>query len=762
MASVVSQSLAPGLSLFYNNPVLINETIPSGQAADDLRDIATASEFQATALVSLEDIKGSRKIFASANLQGSGFVYADDEGDFVFPSFGNVEELTIGKEFSVRLRRPIGVETREASLTITDLDLDVSTLRGLDTDGFWALIFAGDDDFTLNQRIDNEVAGDGRKLKSGDVTAGNDVMTLFESAFQPPINTSSGGFEYDTSAYFGDFFSVGFNATLQGGNDTITGLAPKGVVSGDVEQANGTLTGGNDTLDFSTSTRALTAFGDAVSNATRATGGNDTITGTDLDDVLVGDVGTVEDGAVLFGGDDSLIGGAGDDKLFGDEQLLDGIGTANGGNDRLFGGLGDDTLRGGGGDDDLEGGEGLDRQFGEAGDDFFLLVADTELVAGEIYDGGDGEDEFILFFQGEYDLRNVSLTSIEGIRMGDIAGRTSVRLDSSQINSGDFSPNAIFESLVATGSQERVLVTVNDGSVDLSGFSFIGWENFTDAIEVVGSGQNDTITGSSILDFLHGGDGNDVLDGRGGNDSMGGGLGDDTYLVNSGGDFVFESADSGTDLVRSSVSIKELSRNVENLELLAGKGKAKIGIGNELNNAITGNDANNTLGGDAGRDTLKGLTGNDVISGNSSRDKVFGGGGRDTLKGGSGRDKLFGDNGNDVLTGDGGNDLLRGGKGSDVLNGRSGKDILRGGKGNDTLDGGSGADKFVFTRGDGSDTINRFIAIEDRIQIELGASRFSDLAISQTGGDVEISFRDVTITLTKFEVSDVTEDFFVF
>lgn len=756
MATVISQSLAPGQSMFYNDPLAINGTIPEGATGDDVREIANENEFQATIQLRLTAFKGvltARSVETVAHFQGSGFVYGEDVGDLVFPTAGNINTLIVGTEWGVRVRRPVGVETRESNLTISDLDLDVASLPGLDTDELWSLIFDGDDDFTLNQRVDNEVAGDGRDLNSGNVTGGNDVMRLFETEPQPPLNTTDGSFEYSSTQYFGDFFTVGFSATLQGGNDSISGLAPKDLASGDVERAIGTLTGGNDVMDFSTSTRAVTAFGDAVSNATTATGGNDTITGTDLNDVLVGDVGTVEDGAVLFGGDDSLIGGAGNDQLFGDQRIIDGIGTANGGNDRLFGGLGDDTLRGGGGDDDLEGGAGLDRQFGEGGDDFFLLVDPSELVAGEIYDGGEGTDEFVIFFQGDYDFTSVDLTSVEGVRMGDISGRTTVRLDSSQINSAGFSPDAVFESLVPTGSREFLIVQVTDGSADLSGFSFIGWENFTDVIEVTGSDLNDTIVGTSLTDFLFGRDGDDFLDGRGGNDSMSGGLGDDTYMID-GGDIAFEHTDAGTDLVRSSVSINALNSNIENLELLVGENAAIAGIGNEQNNRISGNEFDNKLGGGAGRDTLKGHVGNDTISGNSGRDKLFGGSGGDTLKGGNGNDKVFGGNGSDKVFG---------GKGSDLLNGGGGRDVLQGQKGSDVLTGGSGRDAFVFNRGDGHDTITDFAVGIDHIQIGRGASRLRQLDFEQRGDDVLVSFRNVEITVEDMTVSEIADsDNFLF
>ena len=121
----------------------------------------------------------------------------------------------------------------------------------------------------------------------------------------------------------------------------------------------------------------------------------------------------------------------------------------------------------------------------------------------------------------------------------------------------------------------------------------------------------------------------------------------------------------------------------------------------------------------------------------------------------SGGDKLIGGPG-------GGNDTLYGGGGNDNLKGGRGNDVLRGDKGDDTLDGGGGADRFVFKRGDGSDTINNFNTGQDHIQIGRGASDFSGLTITQSGSDVEVTFANVSITLDGLDVADVTSDLFLF
>ena len=114
-------------------------------------------------------------------------------------------------------------------------------------------------------------------------------------------------------------------------------------------------------------------------------------------------------------------------------------------------------------------------------------------------------------------------------------------------------------------------------------------------------------------------------------------------------------------------------------------------------NIITITDSSHALvsGGD-GNDRIRGSLGNDTINGDSGDDIIFGYDGDDCLNGGLGNDSVHGGNGNDTLWGESGNDRLNGGDGNDVLFGGQGTDYLVGGK---------GADTYVFSLGEGKDTI---------------------------------------------------------
>ncbi|MEH1821952.1 MAG: cadherin-like domain-containing protein [Nostoc sp.] len=294
-------------------------------------------------------------------------------------------------------------------------------------------------------------------------------------------------------------------------------------------------------------------------------------------------------------------------------------------------------------------------------------------------------------------------------------------------------------------STATVNLTINQITPPINGTS--GADNLTGTVNmdiISGLQGNDTLQGLGDNDTLNGGDGNDLLDGGTGDDSLIGGKGNDTYVVDSLGDTIVESANAGTDLVKSSVSWV-LGNNLENLTL-TGSG-AINGTGNSLNNILIGNTGANSLSGEAGNDNLFGDSGNDTLLGGAGNDTLDGGLGADSLVGGLGNDTYIVDNLNDtiiealnagkdlvkssvtfvladnvenltltgtaaingtgnnldnILIGNTGANFLSGGDGNDSLIGGAGNDTLLGGSGNDTLDGGLGSDSF--NGGDGNDT----------------------------------------------------------
>ncbi|MBO9477220.1 VCBS repeat-containing protein [Shimia sp. R11_0] len=107
-------------------------------------------------------------------------------------------------------------------------------------------------------------------------------------------------------------------------------------------------------------------------------------------------------------------------------------------------------------------------------------------------------------------------------------------------------------------------------------------------------------------------------------------------------------------------------------------------------------------------------------------------------------------------------EVLNGGSGDDSLFGGSGSDRLIGGAGNDHLTGGSGADIFVFSSGEGSDTISDFEDGIDLIEIRGQANGYAGLVVSSSASGVEIAFGNDTIVVEGVSLSKIDVEDFVF
>ena len=194
---------------------------------------------------------------------------------------------------------------------------------------------------------------------------------------------------------------------------------------------------------------------------------------------------------------------------------------------------------------------------------------------------------------------------------------------------GVISGNVAIASAVADGERLR---TVNHGLIVGS----------TAAYSSLAQGIDVLINHGTIRGDVNLGDGDDVFDTRGGKfkGEVSGGDGSDTYFVDRQSTDIVESAkDTGTDLVKSSLSYT-LGTALENLQLLGTAGHD--GFGNGLANALTGNAGNNTLNGKSGADTLDGGLGNDSLTGGADAD-LFAfrtGGGHDTITDFAAADKI--------------------------------------------------------------------------------------------------------------------------
>lgn len=520
----------------------------------------------------------------------------------------------------------------------------------------------------------------------------------------------------------------------------------------------------------------LTAIGSDVANALTGNSGANLLVGLAGNDILNGGAGA-----------DRMEGGQGDDTYYVDTQadlVLEAagegidtiistvrvnstanienitlIGTAvvnayaNDLNNILIGNSAANTLQGFAGDDYLDGGAGGDQMVGNDGDDTYIVDSTSDSVSELANQGFDQVFSSVsrsIQFAGDIEKLTLTGTSaltatgnaLDNELVGNVANNTLDGLsgvDTMRGGVGDDiyvvenTADAVIENAAegtdlvrSTASSYTLSANVENltltGSLAINGVGS-GLDNVltgnTAANILSGAGGNDTIDGGDGNDTLYGGDGADVLTGKAGNDvlfgdagndslnggtgtdAMTGGSGDDVYIVDNAGDTVTEAIGEGTDRVESSVAWV-LGANQENLTL-TGSG-AIAGTGNALNNWIIGNFANNTLSGADGDDILDGGTGTDTFIGGLGNDeyRVDGPGdivtelanqGIDTVK--STATLTLAANvenlvllGTNALSGTG-NDL------ANVITGNSGANTLNGGLGADTLIGGLGNDTYV-------------------------------------------------------------------
>lgn len=215
---------------------------------------------------------------------------------------------------------------------------------------------------------------------------------------------------------------------------------------------------------------------------------------------------------------------------------------------------------------------------------------------------------------------------------------------------------------------------------------------------------NDTINGGEGNDTIYAGTGNDTIKGGAGNDFINGTTGSDTYLFNlgDGSDTIIDTSAYGSSDIDTLVFGTGITK--ENLQIIRDNYDLLLQVNDNDSIRVKywfGSDQRNTLESIVFADQttlttdqinnlaiVKGSVGNDWISGIDYMN-----------------DHMYGFAGNDGLYGYGGNDTLDGGDDNDILNGGAGNDTLIGGTGSDNLNGGAGSDTYVFTAGDGNDTI---------------------------------------------------------
>ena len=426
---------------------------------------------------------------------------------------------------------------------------------------------------------------------------------------------------------------------------------------------------------------------------------------------------------------ENATGAEGDDTLVGNEA--DNVLLGNGGADTLSGGAGADTLDGGTGNDQLSGGVGAD-----------VFMIDGDDVVSDFEDGVDK----IAFETGENTLNLINISQVgDDVRVEDSQGNSVLILNisASLIDVSDIVDGAVSGlNLVGTNAGEMIEGDTADDTLN-GGRGEDTLSGGAGADKLFGGTQSDLLYGGEGGDSLLGGNGNDTILGEAGNDTLTGSLGNDSLSGGSQGDRLF--GDDGADTLNG------------------GGGADRVDYLKDQNDILVDLETGETSGGFAEGDVLINI------------ESLFGGKGNDTLRGleagsrlhgAGGDDIVLGRSGDDVLAGGNGNDTVQGGAGDDILNGNRGDDTLIGGTGDDFLIGSTGADTFVFSAGDGDDTIRDFRA-NDVLDLSETSADFANVEEVLASGTetadgllIDLGEGD-SLLLQGLQLTDLTSDNFI-
>ena len=537
---------------------------------------------------------------------------------------------------------------------------------------------AGNDTLSGNDGNDELIGGTGNDSLIGG--AGADLL--------------NGGAGYDTVSYATSMVGIGLDmtdatkSTGQAYGDVLQNIeAIVGTSLDDAFKAGGTLTaldylGGNgtDLVDFSASTGAVQVdllknqFGNTAASATTATGGHaqgarfdsiENIRGSELGDSLAG----------------------------------------NAGNNLLEGGWGNDTLFASAGSDTLVGGDGTDAATAKA-------FADT--VSFEAWGSGVTIDLNItaqlqsisatdsLLLSG---FENIVGSALNDQLTGDSgsnllkggSGNDTLMASAGQdtLDGGDGTDTVSFANWRANWVQDTSQgVTINLSDTGAQAIGGINTVTLARIENIIGSKDNDRLTGNAVNNVLNGGDGSDTLVSSAGADEFtGGGNSSNPNVV-----------------ITDTVTYEHITKDLAVDLTYKGKPNTSSSGTDEALGDVIGDDIDVVIGAQAATTFLSGdriattrLQGqvnlvNTVdysLSSTKVKASLLADGANPTVGGvanehGALYDRyvniqnLTGSNWDDSLTGDDSNNALKGGSGNDTLVATAGADTLQGGVGNDT------------------------------------------------------------------------------
>ncbi|KCV80886.1 hypothetical protein ATO10_15240 [Actibacterium atlanticum] len=244
---------------------------------------------------------------------------------------------------------------------------------------------------------------------------------------------------------------------------------------------------------------------------------------------------------------------------------------------------------------------------------------------------------------------------------------------------------------------------------------------------IVGSDQDDVLTGGADQDQLDGNDGDDTLTGDGAEDHLLGGEGSDTI---DGGE--------GNDLAAGDYVGEEWT-------LVDGKwvyDPSKVQVDPELEATGDSQDFNDTIVTGEGDDVLLGNRGHDDLSAGAGDDIVNAGTGNDTAKGGEGEDVINLEDGDDTGYGGLGADVVNAGDGDDIVYGDQGNVNLLGEPSGDTkptsISQFSDVDGWAVTEENGQEQMATELDTKEGETYTIAVDLAANLAADSTSGSVQV------------------------
>ena len=414
-------------------------------------------------------------------------------------------------------------------------------------------------------------------------------------------------------------------------------------------------------------------------------------------------------------------------------------------NDNLSGGAGNDLLMGAKGDDILSGGDDNDTLWGDGGADTLNGGDDDDLLGGgrgnDTLTGGTGADKFVFSLGDGEDIITDAASEDRVALHGTLAA-------DDRILQSDLKAERIGNDLILHYSaQDKITFTGWYSGQKIGGLDVFAGTTATALFTLTTQQIEDLVNVAPVLDNPI--EDQSAIEGQLFNFT----LPADTFSDMNVGDVLTLTAtlDDGSALPAwltfdPVTGIFSGTPDSNASGILAVKVTATDSEGAAVDDVfdLTVIDYNEQTG-TVNDDVLQGNDGIDVIVGLAGNDTLQGLGGDDTLDGGEGDDILEGGDGDDTLNGGDGADFLDGGAGDDTMfvDVNSNGNIFYGGTGNDTMTGGQFYDAYIFSLGDGQDTINEQGGNANPIfndDIFLGAGiATGDVQVTREGTDLLIN-----------------------